>query len=367
VVKRVTIFLLILMTIVGCSLEEKSSMVSPTQHPTTNETQGNDVTSETIIEPVIIAEGAKELNGNRTKETIRVWFMKGKEVTDPNPGAFQGTFLQGQFEVVATSNDGKELARFGLNNTFDGGELSFRKDKPFILQFDDYNGDGYPDFTIGQWGSSNGNIYSMLTIDPNGFRILEKNIYSSDHRGSIRYRKVGDHAFINQYYDQLKGNLDVIHRWKNGGFSLDAPIGAKEVHPAGLEDGEVVENYDPVRVKPSISAINPINEMSNQELVELKPVVKQLFIAHLENEKKSTVPAERRIKDFIVQDDIQILKNDQNTYFIVNYDTLAASKDFVVAGGGELNEDGWVKNRELHVVIQKIDGKYQIKQTSSGP
>jgi hypothetical protein len=237
---------LILIIAVSCqkgdqahSGEQPLNAASSPQQPTTNVTQGNGVMSEAIIEPVIIAEGATELNGNRTKETIRVWFMKGKEVTDPNPGAFQGTFLQGQFEVVATSNDGKELARFGLNNTFDGGELSFRKDKPFILQFDDYNGDGYPDFTIGQWGSSNGNIYSMLTIDPNGFRILEKNIYSSDHRGSIRYRKVGDHAFINQYYDQLKGNLDVIHRWKNGGFSSDAPIGAKEVHPAGLEDGVI--------------------------------------------------------------------------------------------------------------------------------
>jgi hypothetical protein len=119
--------------------------------------------------------------------------------------------------------------------------------------------------------------------------------------------------------------------------------------------------------QPSASPINPINEMSNQQLVELKPVVKKLFIEHLKNEEKSTVPAERRIKNFIVQDDMQILKNDQNTYFIVNYDTLAASTGFVIAGGGELKEDGWVKNRELHVVIQKTDGEYQIKSLSSGP
>jgi hypothetical protein len=208
--------------------EQHLDAVSSLQHPTTNETQGNGVTSEAIIEPVIIAEGATELNGNKTQETIRVWLMNGKEVTDPNPGAFEGTFLQGQFEMVATANDGTELARFGLNDAFDGGELSFRKDKPFMLQFDDYNGDGYPDFAVGQWGSSNGNIYSLLTINPNGFSILAKDIYSADHRGSIRFRKVGDHAFVNQYYDQLKGSLDVIYRWKDGAFSKDAPIGANE-------------------------------------------------------------------------------------------------------------------------------------------
>jgi hypothetical protein len=68
----------------------------------------------------------------------------------------------------------------------------------------------------------------LLTINPNGFRILVKDIYTADHRGSIRFRKVGDHAFVNRYYDQLKGSLDVIYRWKDGAFSKDAPIGANE-------------------------------------------------------------------------------------------------------------------------------------------
>ncbi|QGQ94689.1 hypothetical protein EHS13_07205 [Paenibacillus psychroresistens] len=112
---------------------------------------------------------------------------------------------------------------------------------------------------------------------------------------------------------------------------------------------------------------NQINEMSNQQLVGLKPVVKKLFMEHLKNEEKQTVPIDSRIINFIVHDDIKIFKNDENTFFIVDYDTLPASKDFVVAGGGELNEDGWVKNRELYVDVQKSDGEYQIKSLSSGP
>jgi hypothetical protein len=137
-------------------------------------------------------------------------------------------------------------------------------------------------------------------------------------------------------------------------LSLLVLVGVIYVYLNPLDPGGTVSN-------------NPINKMSNQQLDELKPVVKKLFIEYLDNEEKPTVSAERRIKNFIVQDDIQILKNDQNTYFIVTYDTLAASKEYVIAGGGELNEDGWLKKRELHVVIQKTDGEYQIKQLSSGP
>jgi hypothetical protein len=112
---------------------------------------------------------------------------------------------------------------------------------------------------------------------------------------------------------------------------------------------------------------NPIKEMSDRQLEELKPVVTNLFTQYLENEETSSVPADRRIKDFIVHDNIQIFKNSENVYFIVPYDTLAASKEFVAAGGGEWSEDGWYKNRELHVVIEKNDGQYRIKGLSSGP
>lgn len=115
------------------------------------------------------------------------------------------------------------------------------------------------------------------------------------------------------------------------------------------------------------SAENSIKKMSNQQLNELKPVVKKLFTEYLESEEKPTVLAERRIKNFTVQNEIQLLKNDQTTYFIVTYDTLSASNEYVVAGGGKLNEDGWVRDRVIYVAIQMNDGDYQIKQLSAGP
>jgi hypothetical protein len=54
-------------------------------------------------------------------------------------------------------------------------------------------------------------------------------------------------------------------------------------------------------------------------------------------------------------------------YFIVPYDTLAATKEFVAAAGGDWSDDGWFRNRELHVVIEETNGEYRIKGVSSGP
>ncbi|QGQ99061.1 hypothetical protein EHS13_31380 [Paenibacillus psychroresistens] len=184
--------------------------------------------------PTIVAEGTVVING--IKQSISIRMKDGKEIYDSDPGAFQGTFLFGSFEVVATDPAGKELAKLGLNDVFDGGEMNFRKELPFEIQFDDYNEDGESDFTVGQWGGSNGNFYSMLTISSSGFEVLEENIYSADHRPSIRYRKIAGKAFLNKYYDQIIGaDMDVIHRWKDGAFHRDIPTKSIEGGAAGVE------------------------------------------------------------------------------------------------------------------------------------
>jgi hypothetical protein len=191
-----------------------------------------------VNHPVMVVEGNADLNGVGKNESVQVWLMKGKEVTSTDPGPFQGTYFNGQFVVVATGNDDKETARFSLNDLFEGGDMSFSKDLPDTLQFEDYNGDGDPDFTIGQWAGSNGNIYALMTIGSNGFRVLEKNIYSANHYASIRFSKIGNDAFVNKYYDQQKGTyMDVIHRWKDGAFIADPPIEANEIHSAGVAKG----------------------------------------------------------------------------------------------------------------------------------
>jgi hypothetical protein len=122
-----------------------------------------------------------------------------------------------------------------------------------------------------------------------------------------------------------------------------------------------------LRASPEIVVQNQMHELSEKQLEELKPIVKNLFTNYLESEKISSVPSERRIKDFKIHEDIKTFRIDSNSYFIVTYDTLAASKEFVLAGGGQTGENGWFIDRTLYVEIQMENGGYKIKNLSSGP
>jgi hypothetical protein len=248
------LMLLILVISTACQSKTKQSMDSKTA-------------AIPQFNPVIVAEGAvdtKDSKGIAVKETIRIWMTDGKEITYTEPGPFQGTFRTGKFEAVA-ERDGKELARLGLNDAFDGGEMIFPKAAPFKLQFDDYNGDGQAEFTIGQWNGSNGSFYSILTIGPSSFSILEKNIYSADQRPSIRYRKAGNTAFLNKYYDQVKGAyMDVTHRWKEAAFYKDAPVLSKDVGAAGIEDTPPKQTLD--KILPATDVKNDVLTVSGLKL-----------------------------------------------------------------------------------------------------
>jgi hypothetical protein len=235
----IIVFILIMGTACGSITKQNVLSTRPTSDLVINDKPNKEnqlrKKNETI-KPIIIAEGTPDENNNRMNITIRIIMTDGKEINDLEPGPFQGTFRSGKFEVVAIDSNSKEVARLSLNDIFDGGEMSFREEAPFELLFDDYNEDGHPDFTIGQWGGSNGNLYCILTVGPNGFSILARNIYSADHDPSIRYRKIGDKAFLNKYYDQEKGTyMDKIYRWKDGVFYSDMPVEAKEISSAGKE------------------------------------------------------------------------------------------------------------------------------------
>ncbi|MDR6549921.1 hypothetical protein [Paenibacillus qinlingensis] len=116
------------------------------------------------------------------------------------------------------------------------------------------------------------------------------------------------------------------------------------------------------------AVIDPTSEMSIQQQDDLKPIVKKLFAEQLELDEKPSVSASKRILQYKIHDEIQILHNDTDTYFIVSYDILPASMEFILAGGGERTENGWIINRKLYVTLQKnSNGQYQIKSLSSGP
>lgn len=190
-------------------------------------------TPPVLSEPVLVAEGVDL----KSKTKVRIWWTKGSEVTDTEPGPFMGTFRTGIFETVSYDKNGRETSRSGLNDAFGGSEMSFRAIEPFPIRFDDYNEDGAADFTIGQWAGSNGSEYALLTVGKDGIRALKTGIYSADRRESIRYPKPEAQTFINTYYDQQKGSyMKAAYRWKEGQFIEENASEADEPGAAGVEE-----------------------------------------------------------------------------------------------------------------------------------
>ncbi|KRE93373.1 hypothetical protein ASG89_07740 [Paenibacillus sp. Soil766] len=109
------------------------------------------------------------------------------------------------------------------------------------------------------------------------------------------------------------------------------------------------------------------HDVSIQQQEDLKPVVIKLFSTVLAKDEAASVSVSKRIMNYKIHHEIQILTKEEDTYFIVTYDILPASLEFILAGGGERTDDGWIKNCVRYVTLQEVNGDFQIKSMSSGP
>lgn len=101
---------------------------------------------------------------------------------------------------------------------------------PFSLIFDDYNGDGNPDFAVGQWGASVWRTFELFTVMPSGEvkKLPGDVIYSAelrDHSAALHkvsptsfstlmpYARIDNHEFI-------KLSQADIDAWIAGGYAF---------------------------------------------------------------------------------------------------------------------------------------------------
>lgn len=170
----------------------------------------------------VISNNFIDFNNDSYKENLIVKMIDGKYYEDKNPGAKIGGNFDGKFNIELTDNEGNIISKFDLNEAFNEQKLSFQN---FNVEFDDYNNDGNIDFTIGQYVSSNGSIYKLFTILPDG-KIEElpikgqSDIFSSGgNRYSKKFEKIDDTAFKNQYYDNSKGQtFETYYSWVDKEF-----------------------------------------------------------------------------------------------------------------------------------------------------
>jgi hypothetical protein len=163
------------------------------------------------------------------QEFLNISLVKGKYGEDWNPSPFMGRSWTGDFEIILLTEYGEIKQKWKLND-YMGSEIPVFNSY-FDLAFDDYNGDGNMDFTIGQYGSSNGNIFKILTLTQDGqieeLRIKDHpTLFISERTGrySTKLEKINSKSFRVSYYDNSIGKqIEDIYEWKENQFVNQNP------------------------------------------------------------------------------------------------------------------------------------------------
>lgn len=155
---------------------------------------------------------------------LDVALIEGRYYDDWNPGALMGRNWLGNFQFVIRDGSGNVLRQFDIDRSF------FEQvNQLFELSFRDYNGDGDIDFALGQYASSNGNVYQLYTIRED-YSIERLELADRQHlfasggsRHAIELEPWGNKGFMFEYYDNSAGKSFTNHyTWENNQFKLQS-------------------------------------------------------------------------------------------------------------------------------------------------
>ncbi len=186
----ICIILLISMLICGCSSEGNK----------TNIEQDNiSVRTEVTLGSCTLD------NMNKDNYLLAIQLYNGEYYEEYLPGINFGANWIGKFKLrIIDTIDGRVIDSYELN---EWDEFTI-KDK-INITLKDYNGDGDYEFLIGQYGSSNFNIYRMYYITKNfkiGYydKIGEINISNKSYSPEVKVNNIGDIEY--SYYDNSIGD-----------------------------------------------------------------------------------------------------------------------------------------------------------------
>ncbi|RKP54978.1 hypothetical protein D7Z26_06995 [Cohnella endophytica] len=317
-----------------------------------------------------VAQKGVDWDSDGKQETLSIVMTEGKLVNYEDPGPYMGEFYVGQFSAVLKDAGGNTLQSLELAPTFHEA-LMFPKGT-FELMFDDYNDDGYPEFTIGQYMSSNGNIYNMYTIRPEGISTVGSGIFTSSAEGpySIRYPKASPISFLNRYYDNSRGKaFQSTFEWSGNTFKklgevelvFDPETGTETVPPA-KEDKELGLAATPMQYGFKLN-YNPIFTMSSDEIVRDGDKLAIPFSVSEDSDKSSAL--RRVIGYFDLASQTTLAAHEITNTTVTNiYGVSSALKVFGLIGQDELvysnvSEEGGTQNYR----IDKLNLKSGAKET----
>lgn len=186
----------------------------------------------------VISRTAIDIDRIGTTDTVKIELRSGRLVRDGKNWCGAGLKYVGTFELEVHL-DGR-VESFSLNKLFHtDSELWFRAspyeaglpEQPvsWSILFDDYNGDGQPDFTLGQYGGCNGWYYHLFTISKTGevepmpFQCdCHRKLFLNEQKNSVRLKKTTS-GFEVTYYNNATGRFRDRYRWMEipGKFMLE--------------------------------------------------------------------------------------------------------------------------------------------------
>ena len=115
--------------------------------------------------------------------------------------------------------------------------------------------------------------------------------------------------------------------------------------------------------------------MQEAEHLSKERLAKRLFEIYLAHYQSPNLGSQCRLEDFVVQSaklnkSINFLANEQNVDYvgIVQYSVrISEIPSNWVAGNGELEKDGWIKNKGLIIGVTKVNDQYVLKLIGTGP
>lgn len=167
-----------------------------------------------LVQNVVLADSTLPGYSGQHLQLVDV---KGQYTYDKNPGPFQGPNWTGQFELRLMGPVGrKTIFKLPLPSFFNHFTGKFK------FNFANYNGNGFNDFALGQYASSNGFNYRLFEITQTGFKelpISPSPFTAADDTYSPLFPRLKPNGFQIEQYDNASASWSRINYvWTNGKF-----------------------------------------------------------------------------------------------------------------------------------------------------
>jgi hypothetical protein len=179
-----------------------------------------------IESPIVFSHNSVKI-ADKSTVFVNIEMISGQYAYDEFPGNNQGSNWSGQYQIRVYKDETDFKNPICLAPVSIAGSQPMDFKSEFALAFDDYNNDNNPDFTLGQYVSSNGYEYALFTINQAGeAEKLDTDglMYISEHDYSVKLEKLSSTSFAISSYDNGTGEtVKTIYQWKENRFIPEEP------------------------------------------------------------------------------------------------------------------------------------------------